>query len=103
MATPIRTGFLGRGTGGYRGVYKPPPHLYIKMTHTFICLSAMLTIEVKQMSKYTIDGHGNTRLTCLGNCGSYGDGWGARLGYCTTCKHLNGACNGVGCKTSAHA
>jgi len=49
------------------------------------------------------DGHGNARLACLGDCGDYGDGWGSRLGYCTTCKHLYGACNGIGCKTSRHA
>jgi len=55
------------------------------------------------MSTYTIDGHGRTRLTCKGQCGSYGDGWGARLGFCTRCKHMFGACNGVGCKTSQHA
>jgi len=55
------------------------------------------------MSIYTTDGHGNTRLVCLAGCGGYGDGWGARLGYCTTCKHLAGVCNGVGCKTSSHA
>ncbi len=55
------------------------------------------------MSKTTLDGYGRVRLVCLGRCGAYGDGWGSRLGYCTTCKHLNGACNGVGCKTSRHA
>ena len=51
----------------------------------------------------TLDGYGRERLVCAGNCGGYGDGWGARLGFCTTCKHLAGVCNGVGCKTSRHA
>jgi hypothetical protein len=55
------------------------------------------------MSKTTLDGYGRVRLVCKNDCGCYGDGWGSRLGYCTTCKHLNGACNGVGCKTSRHA
>ena len=56
----------------------------------------------------TLDGYGRERLVCAGNCGGYGDGWGSvlestGLGYCTTCKHLAGVCNGVGCKTSRHA
>jgi len=54
------------------------------------------------MSEYITDGYGDQRLVCKGDCGALGDGWGARLGYCTRCKHMFGACNGVGCKTSQH-
>ena len=35
---------LGMGTGGYRGVYKPPLYLYANLTHTLICSLAMCII-----------------------------------------------------------
>ena len=50
--TPRWGGTRYRGSGGYRGVYRPPPTLYTNLTHTFICLSAMCIIGGKQMSDY---------------------------------------------------
>ena len=49
------------------------------------------------------DGYGRVRLVCRNNCGGYGDGWGARSGYCSNCKHIAKVCNGVGGKTSPHS
>ena len=54
------------------------------------------------MSKTTLDGYGRVRLVCENECGAYGDGWGSRLGFCSTCKHIAKVCNGVGCKTSRY-
>ena len=42
----------------------------------------------------TKDGHGRKRLVCKGCFQSFGEGWGALKGFCSSCKHTAN----VGCK-----
>ena len=49
--------------------------------------------------KYTTDGYGRMRAICKNTaCGGFGDGWGSRGGYCTSCKHDAN----VGCKCTLY-
>ena len=75
---------------GTRDAQKRKLHnYYIRFRSSPYILSRYSYIRGKtNMNKYVIDGHGKTRLVCLEACGSYGDGWGAKDGCCSNCKHI---------------